>query len=139
MLDFFEKIFSDPLGAITSVALGAFQGVGGTGKGTGSGSAAAAAQSTELGFAKARAQAEKFAAERRSGQRMSAKEESQKQPTKYEQEVLNMYNKAFQGSSIRDQVVKQLINQGYGTHNIVLGALDSTADTDPRLNVKGVG
>ena len=52
MLDFFEKVFNDPVGAITSVALGAFKGVGGKGEGTGAGSAAAAAQATELGFAK---------------------------------------------------------------------------------------
>ena len=132
-LPFFEKIFSDPLGAAGAVALGAVKGLGKKKKGQTS--AASSAEAATLGFARARAQAEKHKAEDRASKRMHAEQEGRRELTSYEQEVLRVYDKAFRNSNVRKELAQQLSRQGYQNHSLVLGRIDNMADTDPSIKV----
>ena len=134
LVDIILKAGSDPGGALLAAGKGAFGALIGGDKDTGgSKSASAAADAATVGFAKARQQAEAHKAEDRVSTRMMAKEESEKRPSRFAEEVNEIYFNSFRNSNVRQALVQQMEKQGLIDHSALTASSQQADDTAPTV------
>ena len=139
LVDIILKAGSDPKGALLAAGTGALGALIGGDKDTGGAkSASAAADATTIGFAKARQLAESHKAEDRASTRILSKEESEKRPSRFAEEVNEIYFDSFRNSNVRQALIQQMEKQGLIDHSALTASSQQADDTAPTVKPKPV-